>query len=44
MLQMLNELNARRRDKQIHKLSDTDAESLFNILERESPLSQGQQE
>lgn len=44
MMDMLQELNVRRRDKQIHKLSDTDAESLFNILERESPLSQGHQE
>lgn len=44
MMDMLQELNVRRRDKQIHKLSDTDAESLFNILERESPLSQRHQE
>lgn len=44
MLDLLEELKQRQRNKKIAKLSDTDTESLFNILERESPLSRERQE
>jgi phosphoribosyl-ATP pyrophosphohydrolase len=39
MISMLEDLSQRKRDKIVKKLSETDAESLFNIIERENPLS-----
>ena len=39
MIKFLSELSEAKRYKIIKKLSDTDAESLFNIIEQESPLT-----
>ena len=39
MISLLEDLSQRKRDKIVKKLSETDAESLFNIIERENPLS-----
>ena len=36
MISMLEDLSQRKRDKIVKKLSETDAESLFNIIEREN--------
>ena len=38
MINLLSELSEMKRNKIIKKLSDTDAESLFNIIEQENPL------
>ena len=38
MMSLLEELGHRKRDKIIKKLSKTDAESLFTLIEAESPL------
>ena len=39
MVKLLAELSEFKTKKIIKKLSDTDAESLFNIIEQESPLT-----
>ena len=39
MMNLLDHVSERKRDKIIKKLSETDAESLFNIIEQEGPLS-----
>tara|TARA_R110000824_G_scaffold159417_3_gene333779 strand:+ start:2437 stop:2727 length:291 start_codon:yes stop_codon:yes gene_type:complete len=39
MIKLLGELSDYKKHKIIKKLSDTDAESLFNIIEQESPLT-----
>ena len=39
MMNLLDHVSERKRDKIIKKLSETDAESLFNIIEQENPLS-----
>tara|TARA_Y100000310_G_C20297657_1_gene630205 strand:- start:48 stop:338 length:291 start_codon:yes stop_codon:yes gene_type:complete len=38
MASLLEDLSQKKRDKIVKKLSETDADSLFNIIERESPL------
>jgi Tfp pilus assembly ATPase PilU len=40
MVKLLNDLSQKKRDKVIKKLSKTDAESLFNLIEAENPLSE----
>ncbi len=40
MVKLLDELSQRKREKVIKKLSKTDAESLFNLIEAENPLSE----
>ena len=39
MISLLDYVSERKKDRVIKKLSETDAESLFNIIEQESPLS-----
>jgi hypothetical protein len=39
MIRLMEELALKKKDKIIQKLSETDAESLFNIIEEENPLS-----
>tara|TARA_Y100000592_G_C5203569_1_gene191673 strand:- start:135 stop:425 length:291 start_codon:yes stop_codon:yes gene_type:complete len=39
MVNFMSELSEMKRNKIIRKLSDTDAESLFNIIEQENPLA-----
>ena len=39
MTKLLDDLSKNKRDKVIKKLSKTDAESLFNLIEEENPLS-----
>ena len=39
MVNFMSELSEMKRNKIIKKLSDTDAESLFNIIEQENPLA-----
>jgi len=39
LMRILDNLSEKKRDKIIQKLSETDAESLFNIIEKENPLS-----
>lgn len=39
MMSMIEDISIRKRDKIIKKLSETDAESVFNIIEQENPLS-----
>ena len=39
MLDMLEEIQKKKRDKAIGRLSDTDAESIFNVIETDNPLS-----
>ncbi len=39
MVNFMSELSELKRNKIIRKLSDTDAESLFNIIEQENPLA-----
>jgi Tfp pilus assembly ATPase PilU len=39
MMSMIEEISIRKRDKIIKKLSETDADSVFNIIEQENPLS-----
>jgi len=38
MISFLEDLSQKKRDKIVKKLSETDAESLFNIIEKENPL------
>jgi len=38
MIRMLEELAFKKREKIISSMSETDANSLFNIIERENPL------
>jgi Tfp pilus assembly ATPase PilU len=40
MVKLLNDLSQRKREKVIKKLSKTDAESLFNLIEAENPLNE----
>jgi rRNA maturation endonuclease Nob1 len=40
MIDMLEDLSQKKRDRVIKKLSETDAESLFNIIESENPLNE----
>jgi Tfp pilus assembly ATPase PilU len=40
MVKLLDDLSQKKRDKVIKKLSKTDAESLFNLIEAENPLSE----
>jgi rRNA maturation endonuclease Nob1 len=39
MIKLLEDLSQKKRDGIIKKLSKTDAESLYNIIERENPLA-----
>tara|TARA_Y100000593_G_scaffold85050_1_gene161487 strand:- start:267 stop:554 length:288 start_codon:yes stop_codon:yes gene_type:complete len=39
MIKLLDDLSQRKRDKVIKKLSKSDAESLFNLIEEENPLN-----
>jgi Mg/Co/Ni transporter MgtE len=39
MVALLEDLSQKKRDKVIKKLSESDAESLYNIIEEENPLS-----
>jgi|TARA_R110000787_G_scaffold249456_1_gene355047 hypothetical protein len=39
MIELLKELQIKKRDKTIKSLSNTDSDSVFEILERESPFS-----
>jgi len=39
MMEILDEIQTRKRNKAIGKLSDTDAESIFNVIESDNPLS-----
>ena len=39
MLDLLGEIQKKKRDKVIGRLSDTDAESIFNVIETDNPLS-----
>ena len=38
MIQLMENLSQKKKDKVIQKLSETDAESLFNVIEEENPL------
>jgi rRNA maturation endonuclease Nob1 len=38
MVSLLEDLSQKKRDKIVKKLSETDADSLFNIIEKENPL------
>ena len=38
MINMLEDLSQNKRDRVIKKLSETDAESVYNIIEQENPL------
>jgi len=40
MIQLIEELSQKKRDKIVKKLSETDAESLFNIIAQDNPLSE----
>ena len=40
MLDMLNDIAIRKRNKEERKFSETDAETLFNIIENDNPLSE----
>ena len=40
MIAMLEDLSQKKRDRVIKKLSETDAESLFNIIESDNPLNE----
>jgi 23S rRNA maturation-related 3'-5' exoribonuclease YhaM len=40
LLRILDNLSEKKRSRVIKKLSETDAESLFNIIEKENPLSE----
>ena len=39
MISMLEDISERKRNKIIKKLSETDADSVFNIIEQQNPLS-----
>jgi Tfp pilus assembly ATPase PilU len=39
MIEILEEIQRKKRDKVIGKLSSTDAESIFNVIESDNPLS-----
>jgi len=39
MIKLMESLAQKKKDKIIQKLSETDAESLFNIIEEENPLT-----
>ena len=39
MIKMLEEISERKRNRIIKKLSETDADSVFNIIEQENPLN-----
>ena len=39
MMSLLEDLANRKRERIIKKLSESDAESLYNIIEKENPLS-----
>ena len=38
MIGMLDDLSTKKRNKEIEKLSNTDAESIFNLLSEVNPL------
>ena len=38
MMSFLKDLSMQKRDRAIKKLSESDAESLFNVIEEESPI------
>jgi len=40
MIQLIEELSQKKRDKIVKKLSKTDAESLFNIIAQDNPISE----
>ena len=40
MINILDDLSQKKRDRTIKKLSQTDAESLFDVIAQESPLSE----
>ena len=40
MIQIIEELSQKKRDKIVKKLTETDAESLFNIIAQDNPLSE----
>ena len=40
MVNMLEDLSQKKRERVIKKLSETDAESLYNIIESENPLNE----
>lgn len=42
MVSLIEDLAQKKRDRIIEKLSETDAESLYNIIEKENPLGTGQ--
>ena len=39
MMNLLDAVSERKREKTIKKLSESDAESLYNIIEQENPIS-----
>ena len=39
MLEMLNDIAIKKRNKEEKKFSETDAETLFNMIEKENPFS-----
>ena len=39
MIEILEEIQRKKRDRVIGKLSNTDAESIFNVIESDNPLS-----
>jgi len=41
MMKLLSDLSEKKRNKMIKKLSETDAQSLFNIIEEDNPISGG---
>jgi len=40
VIHILDDLSQKKRDRTIRKLSQTDAESLFDVIAQESPLSE----
>jgi translation initiation factor 2 alpha subunit (eIF-2alpha) len=40
MMDLINDLSQRKRDGIIKKLSKSDVESLFNVIEKENPLAE----
>jgi len=41
MVSLLEDLSQRKRDRIVKKLSPSDAESIYNIIEKENPLAGG---
>lgn len=44
MMKLLSDLREKRENRQIRSITETDAEELFSIMERESPFSPDTQE